>query len=134
MPEVNRDLLERVMTKIKDDPDHHCQGSWALKTSWCGTVACFAGWAVMLEGWQPIFDLNSLVAVDAEKDGQTEDICDLAQDLLGIADGDVTILFNGNNSREGLELMVKDLLNGDRLADRWTYQAGWPPQRQEEDG
>lgn len=44
---LNRELLERTMTYIKDHPEQHDQASYRSK---CGTTMCFAGWALTLNG------------------------------------------------------------------------------------
>lgn len=52
---ANVELLERVLTYIKDHPEDHRQKVWAEMSS-CGTAMCFAGWAVALSGSRFLWD------------------------------------------------------------------------------
>lgn len=45
----NAELAYRVLDHIDADPASWRQATWIKKTD-CGTVACFAGWAVQLAG------------------------------------------------------------------------------------
>lgn len=111
---VNCLELERVMTFVEDNPDNHTQEEWI-----CGSGACFAGWACMLNGW------SHLALTDyVTKDGDCRHTREVAQEILGIRATDALILFWGNNTPQKLRLMVKDLCNGEALRDYWMTSRG----------
>lgn len=108
----NVELLERTMQFINEHPEKHDQ------TNYCGTKQCFAGWAVALEGWRVVDYAPAIV----ERDGMYESVPALAQYLLGLTNEEAFTLFLGFHSRADLELMVKDLVNGDELRDPEDYR------------
>lgn len=130
MPERNVELLEKTMQYIKDHPEKHQQGTWVNFQADCGTAACFAGWTCLLEGMdlkklQSPAGTEYLLMPDdsrADEDGDVE-IQQVAGDLLGLTGQETNTLFCGINSQPMLELMVKDLVNGDDLRDLYDYRA-----------
>ncbi len=116
MPELNKPLLEKVMTHINDHPDVHDQEVWTVNPDYydpsnienCGTAACFAGWTCLLSGY---------TSRDVEVESK-------AVELLGIEWDDAGVLFHSDNTREDLNLMVKDLMNGEELDEVWEFGAG----------
>lgn len=70
----------------------------------CGTVACFAGWNVLLAGDTVNFD----PVIEDYTAGGTE-IPDRAQHLLGLTPGDAGELFHPDNGRARLGHIVTDL-------------------------
>lgn len=109
MNQRNIELLEKTMQHIKDDPT-----TWDQSTYWneCGTPGCFAGWACHLAGY------NRAQARMMGGDGNTSAF---AAKLLGLNDCESFHLFNATNTLPELELMVKDLVNGDELRDPVEY-------------
>lgn len=103
MPNV--ELLQRTMQYIKDHPDQHRQGMFI---DYCGTSACFAGWAGLFSG----------MTADEIRKAQ---MYQKGAELLGIGAFDATTLFDADNTRPMLELMVKDLVNGDELRPPYHY-------------
>lgn len=109
----NVELLERVMQHITDHPEQHDQVAWLNE---CGTAACFAGWACLLSGWQPVVTYNPDDTRVMSPDTLTEDfVSDRAGKLLGLTHREMNYLFHGANTRDVLQRMVKDLVNGDKL-------------------
>lgn len=106
----NIELLEKTMQFIKDNPEKHDQAQW------CGTAQCFAGWATSLEGYTERMyrdgrpSMSYLVA-----NGRNVHAAELAAQLLGLTGDEADRLFDGGNTIEHLELMVKDLVNGGEL-------------------
>lgn len=107
MSERNIELLEKTMQYIKDHPEKHKQDVFIRDTNECGTAACFCGWAAMLSG----YTARDII--------RASHITQLGADLLGIEFAEACRMFRTSNSREMLELMVKDLVNGDEMRD-WT--------------
>lgn len=101
----NIELLEKTMQFIKDNPEKHDQHTW------CGTAQCFAGWAVHLQGGRVVDEESAIVEVGWHRDH----VQDVAESLLGLDGWESGALFAGGNTLEELELMVKDLVNGDEL-------------------
>jgi hypothetical protein len=119
----NVELLETTMQFINDHEDKHDQDVWfesqfsneAISQN-CETAACFAGWAVLLNGYEhvcnDVYDRSGVLLGD---------VCEVAADLLGLEEWEANRLFDGSNSRIMLARMVKDLVNGDELADCQDY-------------
>ena len=99
------------MQFIKDNPEKHDQAEW------CGTVQCFAGWAVHLEGWEVDNELHATVRKGAVTD---RDVEALAIELLGLSRREAFTLFGGGNTIEELERTVRDLVVRER--ESWMRQ------------
>lgn len=50
----------------------------------CGTTACIAGWAVILDGWKPNHVSENGLFESVTKDGTLRDVENLAGEILGI--------------------------------------------------
>jgi hypothetical protein len=134
MPERNVELLEKTMQHILDHPEKHDQNYWFTQTE-CGTAACFAGWACLLSGyevnWSSEDAYTNLSGTRRTwgvtgSDGEESDAIGSAQELLGLTSQESNTLFCSDNSREALQLMVKDLVNGDELRHSEEYEANTP--------
>lgn len=100
----NVELLEQTMRHIIDHPEKHDQRLWV---SPCGTTACYAGWACILSGAK-----QTIGTTQIQFAGETRHPQYLAAELLGLDHATANNLFNCRNTIEQLELMVKDLVNG----------------------
>lgn len=109
---MNTELLEQTMQHIKDHPEQHRQSIWVNS---CGTSACFAGWAALLSG----MDWAQIIAAEDQGAGGMHA---MGAELLGISIDDAYRLFDGQNTLRMLELMVKDLLNGQSVRPQYRYQ------------
>lgn len=111
---INVELMQEVMQQIKDHPEQHRQAWWfTLEGPDCGTAMCFAGWACVLSGWQPVF-INSLSRAEkVRKDGELRETGRVAAELLGLEmRGDsYPYLFSTEHTIDDLERMVKELIN-----------------------
>lgn len=127
-PVRNTELLERVMRHIDDHPEQHDQQVWI---NGCGTAACFAGWAALLSGREHVTETNSKSVYHwfISPAGWRDTPRMAATIALGLTDDEADDLFHACNSRDVLRLMVKDLVNGDQLADRdeYVHEAGEHP-------
>lgn len=112
MAERNVELLEATLQFIKDNPDKHNQNMW------CGTAQCFAGWAIALKGWERYTDDLPMV----QREGLALRIPTAAKNELGLSEYEALILFDGSNTVDMLELMVKDLVNGAPLRATYEYR------------
>jgi len=127
--------LDRVMTFIKDNPEKHNQSVWSND---CGTAACLAGWACLLNGatvdksrFYGGFSYVGGPIIDSG--GRKNIIKNAAIDILELDGWDADVLFEASNTVADLELMVKDLSNGDSLRDHWKYNAETDRQERIED-
>ncbi len=120
---ANVELLESTMQYIKDHPEGHDQTVWT-----CETGACFAGHAVLRNGyrastridmWGNRIPVNGVVIDDK---GEHRPVDRTAQRLLGLSDEDADIMFSAYNTADQLELMVKDLANGEELHGNWVRE------------
>jgi hypothetical protein len=105
----NVELLEATMQYILDHPEE-----WDQSTFICGTAACFAGRAALLSGWS------------IEEIHNAADSCEMYSEgakLLGLTYVEAHCLFRSENTVPALELMVKDLVNGDELQPRLSYHS-----------
>lgn len=110
----NVELLEKTMQHIMDHPETHNQRMWV---NGCGTVGCFAGWACLLS---PEITLEELYFTFP--DGSQSHTQDAAMRVLGLTYKEADNLFSEDNSRAMLQLIFKDLVNGDSLRTREQYR------------
>lgn len=90
----NADLAERVLAKIRDEPEGWDQDSWENE---CGTTRCFAGWALHLSG-QPV----------TSREGLTPE---RAAALLGIGEERRWLLFGMDTDLDQVEATLKHFAN-----------------------
>ena len=121
MPERNVELLEKTLQHILDHPEQHDQGEWARSRLDCGTAACFAGWAAILTFGESVINAREgTFAMPAPYD--LPRMSESAGALLGLTEPEYYTLFEANNTRDMLRLMVKDLVNGDELQSVEHYR------------
>jgi hypothetical protein len=113
----NAELAYRVLDHIDAHPEQWNQGRWIGKTE-CGTVGCFAGWAVVLSGAEPVIDYGDETGeygASAELDGKADLISDMAERLLRAnrwfdeGGEDEQDLFSEWNTREDLGRLVAEI-------------------------
>jgi hypothetical protein len=104
---VNLNLLDAALARIDADPDSWNQGAWRCETGMClaGHVAHAAGAA-----WATTYDVEvGFLTVTPDGGKTTEPVSWFAAEVLGLTDGQRYGLFDGYNTREGLQAM-RDLL------------------------
>lgn len=109
--ERNDDLAYQVLDHIRDDPK-----SWNQAHYFCGTQACFAGWALHLNAVNCNRTLSPLELADPGG---------FAASMLGWSWADAETVFSGTITEfSDLERRVKNVLNGEVEKDdrplRWT--------------
>jgi hypothetical protein len=127
---ANIEKLRAVLARIKADPTIWDQRVWI-----CGTAACFAGHAVLMEGWKPCtFSGDRYEEPDEEYSAvcrelrqgeeyvETYDVHAKARDVLGLSNHEANILFQMDNTMEDLAEIVDALEDGFPV-DPW---ARWP--------
>ena len=107
----NADLAYQVLDHIDAHPNSWNQNTWLLThepeqlvtAASCGTVACFAGWTVLLAGNTATFDcvIEDYVVNDVAIPVQ-------AQRLLGLNSSEAESLFHPDNSRAELGDIVAE--------------------------
>jgi len=95
--------LDHIITH----PELHDQGFWLGPTTECGTVSCFAGRVVLQAGDRKIADDRSMI--HSAETGRRRSIQRRAQELLDITDGQVSLLFKGDNDLDDLKALVYDI-------------------------
>jgi hypothetical protein len=120
MTKPNAELAYRVLDHIDAHPEQWNQGRWIGKSE-CQTVGCFAGWAVLLSGAEPIdfgsdwMDNGLTYTTGVEFEGESWTVSQLAQRLLRadrwLDEGydDERDLFDGDNTREVLGHLVAEI-------------------------
>lgn len=114
----NIELLETTMQFIKDNPEKHNQTSYV---DICGTASCFAGWALELAG-----ELERVNKINAEQNRTGAWYTDRAYPglaiwgaeaarILGLNRDEARMLFSECNSRDQIEELVKELVNGEDI-------------------
>lgn len=115
-PTPNVDLLRRTLAYIEEHPKEWKQDTWR-----CGTTACFAGHAAMLDGG--MWASSGSSALVARPDDLPSRIYtfggmdlvpveDRAQRVLGLTDEQAFDLFRGSNSLNDLRRIVAELTGG----------------------
>lgn len=110
---VNVPELERVLAYCRDNPDKHDQSNWI-----CGTTACFAGHAALLNGWKPVLATvwdgtvwDGSTAYVTKDDQGNRSLPIVAAGILGLDDDQAHNLFITCQTFDALELAVKDIIN-----------------------
>lgn len=122
---ANIEKLEAVLDYIRTHPEEHDQGTWAAKTD-CGTAMCFAGTAVMLAGYEFVWDCGIDGTFSAHlcrvPPGHPDELCRWGQDELaeipkvaqrelGLTNDQKNWLFFHSDTLDDLEAAVKDITN-----------------------
>lgn len=134
---INVPLMRKVLEYLETNPEKHEQGCWAWSdaatvaeaTYDCGTVACMAGWTVLLADvgrWLHMTCCDECAAtleLQAVIDGDTYDVAEGAERLLGLTSRQGDQMFSGSNSRDDLwdyadEFTFGDIDSNERLAFR----------------
>jgi len=97
--------LDHIITH----PELHDQSLWLGKATECGTVACFAGRVVLQAGDRRDDDFWKFPAVISGDTGRRRSVQRRAQELLDITDGQVSLLFKGDNDLDDLKALVYDI-------------------------
>lgn len=110
MTTPNAELAYKVLDHIDAHPEQWQQDLYIGKTE-CGTVACFAGWTVLLSGGVPHHWSGRSDDVTAEVifDGNEESVSYRAQLLLGADRWVREDLFDVYNTREDLGRLVEEI-------------------------
>ena len=138
-PELNVELLDKVMDYIREHPNEHDQTVYGTtvadketgRPSKCGTAMCVAGHvSVTLAGdtpeWEPEYDYDvnfdideGTVSLYCFSQVYTNDVYrDLvgvaprAQTLLGLTDHEASLLFAARNTLDDLERIVERIKAG----------------------
>lgn len=114
LPELNVELLDRVMAQIESDPDHWNQAFWAQRETYhteCGTAYCCAGWTVKLARPDLRFIWQGLDAdtVEDPATGLSGGVSDIARRLLGLTVSEADQLFEGDNTLADLQRIVREI-------------------------
>jgi hypothetical protein len=115
-PELNRPLVEAILTQLTDHPELHNQKVFGMKAvigsnGECGTTHCVAGWAAALSPgvrliWSQVGTLNHVYTEYGVMD------VDLAgRYLIGLTEAQAEDLFWDYGSTEHIIGRLKDLLN-----------------------
>ena len=114
----NAELAYRALDAIDADPKAWDQGVW-IKRDECGTAACFAGWACLLSGDNPVFDEDDVTTGRVVRGQDDYFIPRRAAQLLGVpidavfsrwnAISGPPRLFDPRNTREDLGRMVAEI-------------------------
>lgn len=116
----NTELLNKVLEYIETHEANWRQNDWALRLPACRTSACFAGWTVLLSGYDLVFEREhdtSWQCVKREGNGYVHRIPVIAQILLNLNSADASELFACNNTLDDLRRMVKVLSDEGTLAE-----------------
>ena len=115
MAELNEKLIACVLDHIERDNDEYDQNEWCVlkgdqDNDFCGTRACFAGWAVLLstpigKWWEVRYG------------GNARPMKEVARELLGLTYDEAHTLFQGvDYANQRNVYIVKDRLRRIRTA------------------
>lgn len=121
-------LLRTVLEHVTAHPEEHDQDFWALQRA-CGTTRCIAGWATYLSGCTERWETDPLIAgargagFVTTPNGPTMTVPRAAASLLGLDDGEASVLFYAENG--GVWEAVEEITDGaliraDVAGARWT--------------
>lgn len=103
-PKPDIDYLRRVLARIDGNPELWDQNVLAQKTE-CGTACCVAGHTVALAGYSFYFDIDGSSFTTTDGVG----VWGLARTLLGISEMEAGDLFDGDNDRQGIQLVAEEI-------------------------
>jgi hypothetical protein len=114
---LNKELLQRTLDTIKQNPSQ-----WDQQLYHCGTSHCFAGFAHLLHKGLPLSYIEPNPNLDSDGDHipqepwttpciQGDYTKDYAQKALGLSNNEAYNLFNASNTLKQLEIMVDVLIN-----------------------
>lgn len=92
---VNEKLLQEVLDSIEAEP-HKLDSRYWVHRDDCWTTACIAGHTVMLEGYEPLFEV-----MPYRVEGGMG-IADIATRLLGLSEEQAAELFDCDNTLDDL--------------------------------
>lgn len=111
----NVPLLLKTLNHIEHHPEEHDQEKWI-----CGTTACFAGHAVLIDGGVPAPDRNGVFVKARDDDdpecviqrlgGPVTAVRDRAIRILGLTCRQAGDLFDGGNTLDDLRGQVAALV------------------------
>ncbi len=116
MPELNRELFQKIHQQITDHPETHHQSYWETA---CGTTRCVAGWAVHLTTNAPVYEPGGSVeslsfqtrslAEDVLPDHAVRTVPSIARRLLGLDAEEAGRIFyaSGDDAREAVRLAAE---------------------------
>jgi len=107
---ANVEKLEAVLDYIRSYPEEHNQSAWAEKGA-CGTTLCFAGTAVVLSGYEIVWQADGHDAYMCQRGLETGHIAEVAADELQLSNAQAKDLFLGAFSFDDVERAVKDIIN-----------------------
>jgi len=107
---ANVEKLEAVLDYIRTHPEEHDQSVWADRGS-CGTTLCFAGTAVVLSGYEILWDETTNDAYLCQRGPETGHIAEVAADELELSDVQANDLFLSADTFDDVERTVKDIIN-----------------------
>jgi hypothetical protein len=122
---ANIEKLRAVLAKIKADPKSWDQTKWI-----CGTAACFAGHAVLMEGATPgppeesvlKYWPNSGTTRCETPSGGLRQVSELAKEILDLTSCQGDCLFEAENELIDLEKMVDALEEDDGDNLEWLIE------------
>lgn len=98
---TGKELAERILQQITEEPESHDQSIWAVAsgTAGCGTIACIAGWAVEFNRQDGEGEYRALERLGAELN--TAPWYDsVGRELLGLDRPAASNLFYTDSSRQ----------------------------------
>lgn len=119
-PKPNAELAYQVIDHIDAHPEQWRQGLW-IGQAQCGTIACFAGWTVLLSGFEPDYadgrtqpggmPLTERIVADDHATSVSFQAQQLLRADRWVREGheDEEDLFDGYNSREDLGRLVAEI-------------------------
>lgn len=111
---INVELLQETLAYIKAHPKEWDQTEW-----FCGTSACFAGWAAVLAGHKRMG--RHTFSVMNPETGRRGYVWNVATRELGLTDTQASELFAGGNDFYALEQVVGRLTDLAQNADSASW-------------
>lgn len=108
--------LDRAITHAVEHPEQFSMNDW-LRVSRCGTTACLAGTAALLNGWKPERPdwQGNFSAVLHPSLGVVRDVETLGRDILGLTDEQASDVF-----------YVESIAEVIKLRNQWAQEEGLP--------
>jgi hypothetical protein len=123
---ANIELLDKIITKIEENPEQWNQKYWISADvanpetgESCGTAYCVAGWAVTLAGATPVWNrfssmkttaINATTGFCTFDAGRIRGVEDYAMELLDLPEEDAHELFHADNTLDDIKRIRDELV------------------------
>lgn len=115
--------FDEVIDFVEAHPERYCQLTWVTGNkevsdehgTLCGSKACIAGWAALLNGWKLVYNRYGEANSDVVRDGIVKHISTAGQNELELTSPQADYMFHGDRDLDEIKELGKALANNPDL-------------------